>query len=627
MRSVVTVEGLAASGPVAVGGVNFQAPAVAWSQRASEASERDDPAWPVVLTDVPNAPLGSRSLSLRSAGQRLEITTHVLAPEVTGVAGGAEAVGTDAWVLHWPLDETQWESVRAARPALIVLGNARVLFAEGEPFILAIRDLRERLGAAPALWAPRVALPHWLAFLAYVGVDLMDTTEARLRAGRGTFLDETLGEIDREAATGRCPCAFCAGHDPAPERHVRWVFERESALVTAALRGHRLRELVEARLTAEPTLAELLRYADRHLAGLLDDRAPVVAAGKRSYVLRESQRRPEIARYLRRLEERYRPPPSKEVLLVLPCSKTKPYRNSPSHRRYWKALEGLPSLERVHVVSVTSPLGVVPRELEDVYPTRHYDIPVTGEWEESERASVIRGLRHLLANGSYRTVVVHLDPEEYRFLRDIVPPTLPSVWSSGDDRTLSAPALDALRRAVGEAVAETRPVPGGPLAVVREELREVAALQFGRAAAERLFQEPVRLMGRPWFQRLTDRGHTDLATWREERGLFQLTVAGGARMLPAGAYSVEVAPGLTLTGDLFTPGVAAVSPEVRRGDAVLLTRDGDLLGVGEAELSSRLMRELPRGLAVTVRHRVHAASPGDRHGNDGEQGPTDGPVV
>lgn len=627
MRTAVTIEGLATVGPVSAGTLSFPAPTVAWSQRTGEPGPTADPKWPVVLAEGPTAPLGSRGFELRSGGQRLQLHSSVLAPEVSGVPGAAQPAAQDTWLVHWPLEAPQWEELLTARPAMVVLGNARVLFAEGEPFVLAIRDVREHLGAGPVLWAPRVALPHRLAFLTYLGVDLLDTTEARLRALRGVYLDETLGEIDRESATLRCSCLHCVGSEPNIDHHVRWVFEREAALVAAALRGHRLRELVEARVTAEPALAELLRYADRHLAALLDDRAPVIGTAKRNYVLRESQRRPEVARYLRRFEERYRPPPAKEVLLVLPCSKTKPYRHSPSHRRYWKSLEGMARLERVHVASVTSPLGVVPRELEDVYPARHYDIPVTGEWDESERAGVIRGLRHLLANGRYRAAVLHLDPDEYGFLRDAIPTNVPTVWTSGDYRTLSGAALDAMRRAVSDAVSETQPVVGGPLAVVREELREVAAFQFGRPAAERLFADPTRLMGRPWFQRLTDGRHTDLATWREERGLFQLTTAGAARMLPEEGYRVEVTPGLELAGDLFTPGVAGVSPEVRAGDAVLLVREGHLLGVGEAELSARLMRELPRGRAVTVRHRTHGAPADHRHGQDAERGPLGGPVV
>lgn len=614
MRTPVSVEGLAVAGPASVGELTFPVPSVAWSVRPGEPFVPGDARWPLSLADGPPTALGSRAVRLTDGVRSLEVRFTVVAPEVSGVAGAAQPAGHDAWLIHWPLDAAGWETVRSARPSMIVLANARVLFAEGEPFVLAIRDLRERLGAGPVLWTPRVALPHRLAFLTYVGVDLTDVTEARWRTQHGAYLDETLGELAGPGARARCACGHCSGSDPSPETHVRWLFEREAALVRAALNGRRLRELVEARLSAEPALAELLRYADRHLAGLLDDRAPVVGQGARSYVLRESQRRPEVVRYLHRLQQRYRPPPSKEVLVVLPCSKTKPYRASPSHRRYGRALEELPRLQRVHIASVTSPLGIVPRELEDVYPARHYDIPVTGEWDEAERKLVTRGLTHLMTNGHYRGVILHLDPEEYGFLRGQLPGDVPTVWSSGDDRTLSPPALDALRRAVRDVLTETDPVRGGPLQVVKEELREVAAFQFGREASERLFAEPTRLMGRPWFQRLTDGAHTDLATWREERGLFQLTTAGAARMGPSPAYGVEVAPGLELSGDLFTPGVAGVDPDVRAGDAVRLTRDGRLLGVGEAELSARLMRELPRGLAVTVRHRSHeGAAPTDTH--------------
>jgi hypothetical protein len=245
MRAAVTVEGLAVAGPASIGGLTFRCPTLAWSQRATEAPPGDDPKWPITLSEGPAGPLGSRSLELRGTGQRLELVSSVLAPEVSGVAGGAQAVAADVWLVHWPIQEAEWATLRAARPAMVVLGNARVLFAEGEPLVLAIRDIRERLGAAPLLWAPRVALPHRLAFLTYLGCDLLDTTEARLRAQRGVLLDETLGELEPEAAAGRCDCPFCTGADPGPERHVRWVFEREGALVAASLRSHHLRELVE----------------------------------------------------------------------------------------------------------------------------------------------------------------------------------------------------------------------------------------------------------------------------------------------------------------------------------------------------------------------------------------------
>jgi archaeosine synthase alpha-subunit len=324
------------------------------------------------------------------------------------------------------------------------------------------------------------------------------------------------------------------------------------------------------------------------------------------------------------LLERYRPPRSKSVLLLVPCSKTKPYRFSRSHRRFASALEGIRSLERVHVVSISSPIGVVPRELEDVYPARHYDIPVTGEWGEAERAIVEAGLDHLRTTGGYRSTVVHLDPEEYEFVRRQVPPGPDVTWTLSDGRTTAGEALRSLREGIGRALDGERPVEGGPLAVVREELAELASVQFGRSAAERLFASPVRLGGRPWFQRLTD-GRTDLATVREERGLFHLTVAGARRIGAPYPLAVDVDPTLPLTGDLFAPGVRAADPEIRIGDSVVLLRSGELAGVGEAALPGRFMRELARGLAVRVRHRASHVT--DTPMSAGESPTPDGPVV
>ena len=44
--------------------------------------------------------------------------------------------------------------------------------------------------------------------------------------------------------------------------------------------------------------------------------------------------------------------------------------------------------DAVHQVIVTAPLGLVPRELEEIWPAANYDIPVTGEWDADELAEL-----------------------------------------------------------------------------------------------------------------------------------------------------------------------------------------------------------------------------------------------
>ncbi len=617
-RTIERLEGLALVGRATFGALSLSVPALLESRRPGE------PATGPSLSAVESR-VGARRLVIGDGTASMTLELPVLAPEISGEAGSLVPLEHGALLVHAPVPERAAGETVDPTPSLIVLGNARALWADGVPFVRAVRDVRTRFGAAPLLWAPRVALPHRLPFLAYLGIDLVDTTEGLLAAADGTLLDPSLGVWPEPRAGAKAvERGEPVPHRPSATDLAVAAYDRATGETQRAARAGRLRELVEARLPAEPALAEMLRYADRELGELLEERSAVTSDGSHDYVIAESHRRPEMVRFRRRFLERYRPPASKTVLLLVPCSKTKPYRNSRSHRRFTGALEGLPNLERLHVVSVSSPIGLVPRELEDVPPARQYDIPVTGEWTENERAAVEGDLDHLLTRGAYRSVIAHLDPAEYGFLRPRFPAALAPRWTLTDDRTTASAALAELRAAVSEALSSETRVAGGSLAVVREELRAVAGVQFGPDAAGRLCAPPLRLAGRPWFQRLTD-GRSDLATLREERGLFHLTVEGARRLMPHPPLAVSVDPRLPLTGDLFVPGVRAADVGIRVGDSVVLVRDGELAGVGEAALPGRLMTELSHGLAVRVRHRAHA--PTDTSMTEEPPRTGDGPVV
>jgi archaeosine synthase len=599
MRAVGRLEGLALQGAAEIGPIRLRTPALLEARGPGETGEG-----PSVTTQPARA--GTRRIVIGDGIQSLEIVVPVLAPEISPPASGVVPVGPGVVLLHAPLEVQALRGLRGTRPQLLILGNARALWNEGEALLDAVRAVRTEVGAEPLLWGPRVALPNRLALLAYLGFDVVDTTEGELRAVSGELLDPALGPRPAPSTDGDrgCDCPACTASPPGSlVAHARAAYRRASLELHAALARAGLRELVEARLASEPAMAELLRYADRSLGDLLEARSPVTAAGTHAYVLAEALRRPEMRRFRDRLVERYRPPPSKTVLVLVPCSRTKPYRRSPSHRRFAGAWDGLAGAGRVHVVSVSSPIGVVPRELEDVPPARNYDIPVTGDWSAEEREVVLRGVHHLLAAGGYRHVVPHLDPEEYGFLLDTLPPGLRSPATVVDGRPTTSASVDRLRETLRHCLDGSPAVPGGPLAFVTEELREVASVQFGRPAAERLFAPPVRLQGRPWFQRVTD-GHHDLATVREERGLFHLTVAGALRLGDTLAR-VDVEPSLSLEGDVFAPGVLGADPSIRTGDSVGLLQDGILTAVGEAALPGPLLGDLRHGLAVRLRHRRH----------------------
>lgn len=68
---------------------------------------------------------------------------------------------------------------------------------------------------------------------------------------------------------------------------------------------------------------------------------------------------------------RHYAPPAREIAIFLPCSMKKPYSTSPSHRAFRTAISAVLPEDRYHIV-VFGTCGVVPGELERMYPFAHY---------------------------------------------------------------------------------------------------------------------------------------------------------------------------------------------------------------------------------------------------------------
>jgi hypothetical protein len=87
------------------------------------------------------------------------------------------------------------------------------------------------------------------------------------------------------------------------------------------------------------------------------------------------------------LQRWYMPPEEKDILLFLPCSKTKPYSSSMTHRGIIETIRKTDKYARIHQVMLSN-TGVVPREFEDVYPFNAYDWDEKLETEEIKRRYV-----------------------------------------------------------------------------------------------------------------------------------------------------------------------------------------------------------------------------------------------
>ncbi|HEV2230605.1 MAG TPA: DUF5591 domain-containing protein, partial [Thermoplasmata archaeon] len=409
---------------------------------------------------------------------------------------------------------SEGDLAQAATADAIFLANGPEFERSPRDFLRLIGRLREILGPAKVIAVTGLATPSNVSVLVYAGIDLVDSSRMVLDGARGMFHTSDgcapISTVDRNA----CGCPACSAGESV-QAHNEYALHREVLLVRNHLSHSRLRELVERRLANAPWNTAVVRHLDLRGYDLVEPYAPV-AGGEMLAYAHESLHRPEIVRFRRRVRERYEKPPHAKILLLLPCSARKPYSASRSHRRFRQAIAASRNPSAVHEVIVTSPLGLVPRELESFYPARAYDIPVTGDWSRDEASIVSEDLAAYVEANRYDAIVAHLGAEA-----QIVHAALPDAISSTKDHPSSDDSLVALTRALDQVAGSTKPVTKG----VRftEEMTNIARFQFG---------EP----GRQLLERATFRGRfPDVRVFREGhqvamhtgRGLLSLTLDGG----------------------------------------------------------------------------------------------------
>ena len=506
----------------------------------------------------------------------------------------------------------------------VLVGSALELLSRPRRFAEELVRLKRAAGYGRAIYAPGLGEPGHLALLAYCGLDLFDSSPLLAAARRGVRLFP--GWRAEAAEEGICHCPACeaasgqqAGGGPeAAYAHNCFSALSEAATVRMAIRGGHLRELVETRLS-EPWQVALLRHLDLRQEAFCERYFPVArpASAKGMVALgRPSLTRPEVARFRRRVQERSGPAPP--VLLLLPCSARKPYSRSASHRLFSGWMDRCGNPGAVHRVVVTSPLGVVPMELEAFYPADSYDIPVTGDWDKEEISGVRDQLRSFVRKGGYSRVVCHLAGMD--FLREALPDT--TVYTGGEHSTRHS-SLEAMLAALSEAVGNIPKV--GARQASATAAAAMCRFQFGEGGEALVEGCEVRRIGPVLRFLLPGRQRVQVGMLQPGRGLLSLTLQGGARLLGRTGYEVEI-DDFKPSGTVFAPGVVKAGEAIRPNDEVLLVHKGELRGVGMAVMGGPEMAESRRGTAVRVRHHLSSsaggkpsigAEPGDAPGAGG----------
>jgi archaeosine synthase len=456
-------------------------------------------------------------------------------------------------------------------------------------FVNGIINLRNKVPADAALYAPAIATPANLAFLIYLGVDLIDAIRMEVDAyfGRyhtrdGVFNFDDLRELV-------CSCRFCtelAEDFDFGKRtellvgHNILKLSEEILIARHMIRSEMIREYVERQVRVTPSLTASLRILD-HEYSYLEARTPQYRKSVFYANTAESLKRVEVRRFADRVLNRYRPPLS-DVLLLLPCSAQKPYSTSRSHKLFAEVIR--PWKKFLHELILTSPLALVPRELETVYPASSYDVPVTGHWDLEERAWLLSCLDAYLERNRHSRIVAHIEGE----LRETIENHgIDADFTGGG---ISSEAIIRLSQSISDVCHGAKHLENINL----QRFRALTDYYFGPIASDSILIGDVKIRGKE----VQDAYGRTLAIMTSN-GTIALSLEGARRLEKCGNYVVTIGD-FVPKGSLLAPGVVKADEQIRPGDEIII-RGEKAFGVGRAKMSGWEMVCSNKGIAAEIR--------------------------
>jgi len=430
--------------------------------------------------------------------------------------------------------------------------------------------------------------PMIFALAVAMGCDLFDSAayilyaeDDRLLMPHGTLKLENLYEMP-------CSCEVCTSYTPEELRqmekekrsellaiHNLRVSFAEIRLIRQAIVEGSLWELVEQRCRTHPFLLEALRSLKNYSEDL-EKYDPPYKKSAFFYSGPESLRRPEVYRHLKKMENIK---PSKSVLLLPRSAKPYSERLYEVPQKFYRMGDvALNPQEDMQVTVVDVPFGVIPLELDQVYPLAQNESP--DDYDE-DSIKMVKGVLQDYLKG-FSQVIVSEEVAEIFGLDEIF---------SLEDYSFPEP----LKIEVND----------------HKRIKMIADYQFGAGTGEGLFNEEVKIVksrktGK--IRHIYD-GDELIATLRASDGVYVLAREGARRLhrnLPYPKNRVVVnedaEPFAREGKSIFAKFVINCDIDIHAKEEVLIVNEQDqLLAFGKSILNGKEILDFNTGQAVKTR--------------------------
>jgi 7-cyano-7-deazaguanine tRNA-ribosyltransferase len=229
--------------------------------------------------------------------------------------------------------------------------------------------------------------PAMFSLAVALGCDLFDSAAYVLYARENRYMTENGTSRLNELDYFPCCCPRCAAETPMGlekkakkekevflAEHNLYVCQAELKRIKQAIREGRLWEHTEMRVHGHPALLSALKKLRNH-ADFLEKFSPTVKSSGFFYFDSVGLVRPEITHYRKRLNERYVPPSSAKFLFLVPQTRNKPFHKAPEFKKIRHLFRSLGEelASKIHICVYAAPFGVIPLELDEVYPLSQHE--------------------------------------------------------------------------------------------------------------------------------------------------------------------------------------------------------------------------------------------------------------
>ena len=498
---------------------------------------------------------------------------------------------------------------------LPLLNNQRqaVSFLAGINSVLPVDSILYLLSPVPHTFWP---------ILTYAGINVFNNGFAEITSKQSMYLTD-FGGIDLVSSSEKpCFCEACNSVDqliellmPDPknsdksllEKHNKWITTKKIREIRNALRNSDLRSYVEQMIHSNVFSGAVLRLLDKQHNDEIISRTPTWKTSLIKHITEYSHYRPEIQEFQRRIRDRYQIRGSKQVVVIFPCSARKPYSFSKSHRKFLNTLGSISNKKRGYIqeLILTSPLGVIPRELEMVYPAAHYDIPVTGDWSHEEKEIAVKQLTSVLseAKTSKLSVLAHVSNEYVELCKEAEKQLkMKFKYTASGNKTTSSESLSLLFDELNTILKDLEPI---TYRSDMELIQTIADYQYGSGIGQEMFKENCRIRSKPNQPQFIMQDKKQIGVIQPTTGKLSLTLETGKTLAEKEKYCVLFDDEELEGSTLFAVGVVDADPQIRPTDSVvILNKKKELVGVGNAIISGKDMKETRRGPAVKIKQKV-----------------------